>query len=146
MSKKRRKSQSRQTTKEKTVNPIPTSDSENFTWDVSQVDEDGKWGWNKINCSYFFKNVWRKMREFETKKWSEVLGGDHYQNHKIKVNNITSAAQKRLKQLNRDDVDELISLRLTGEQRIWAIQMKRTAVVLWWDPKHEVKLSRKKHT
>ena len=146
MSKKRRKSQSRRTTKEKTVSPIPTSDPENFTWDVSQIDEDGRWGWNKIKCSYFLKNVWGKMREFERKKWSEVLGGDHRWNHKIAVTELTSDAQKRLKQLNYDDVGELISLRVTGKQRIWAIHIEQTAFVLWWDPKHEVRPTPLKHT
>ena len=84
------------------------------------------------------------MRNFEKKKWSEILGHDHYQNHKIHVSGIAKEAQKRLKELGHDDQEELVSLRLTGKQRLWAIEIEGKAFLLWWDPNHEIYPSPKK--
>ena len=132
--------------KEARSDPRLTPENQNLIWEVSKIDKDGQWGWDKVNCSYFFTVIWEKMRNFEKKKWSEILGGDHYQNHKIRVSRIRKEAQKRLKELGHDDQEELVSLRLTNKQRLWAIQLEGKAFLLWWDPNHEICPSLLKHT
>lgn len=118
--------------------PIVSIENREFVWNVSKIDKDGQWGWNKVDCSYFFTEIWEKMRNFEKKKWSEILGGDHHWNHKVSVSKIEKEAQKRLKELRYDDQEELVSLRLTGKQRLWAIEIEGKAFLLWWDPNHEI--------
>ena len=132
--------------KEATSDPRLTPVNQNLIWEVSKIDKDGQWGWDKVNCSYFFTVIWEKMRNFEKKKWSEILGGDHHWNHKIPVSRIVEKAQKRLKELGHDDQEELVSLRLTNKQRLWAIQLEGKTFLLWWDPNHEICPSPLKHT
>jgi hypothetical protein len=47
-------------------------------------------------------------------------------------------ARKRLEQLRLDDTDELFSLRLNGQERLWGIRSNDIFSLLWWDPKHEI--------
>ncbi len=141
----RRQRNPKKTKKPKSSSVVP-ADSGELVWNVSKVDSDGQWGWNQVNCSYFFQEIWEKMRDFEKKKWSEILGRDHHKNHKIQVSKIIRDAQKRLEELGHDDQEELVSFRLTGRQRLWAIQMEGKAYLLWWDPNHEVCPSHKKGT
>lgn len=132
--------------KEAKSDPRLTTQNQNLIWDVSRIDKDGQWGWSKVDCSYFFAEIWEKMRNFEKKKWSEILGGDHRLNHKVNVSKIEKEAQKRLKELRYDDQEELVSLRLTGKQRLWAIEIEGKAFLLWWDPNHEIYPSHLRHT
>lgn len=37
-----------------------------------------------------------------------------------------------------DDVEEVVSLRLTGAQRLWGYRILAVFHVLWWDPEHKV--------
>lgn len=38
----------------------------------------------------------------------------------------------------RDDIDELMSFRCAGAERVWCIQEANVMKVLWWDPGHQV--------
>ena len=48
------------------------------------------------------------------------------------------AARDRLAEIGQDDLDELMSFRITGESRVWCIQDSAIMRVLWWDPHHGV--------
>ncbi len=121
-----------------------TTKDNNIVWDVSRIDDDGKWGWRRINCSFFFKEIWGKMRNFESTTWAEIEGKTH---HMIPVSRIVTSAQKRLVELGHDDEDSLASFHINGKQRLWAIRRSvNIFYLLWWDPKHEICPSPKKHT
>ena len=122
---------------------ITPTQKRKLVWKVTKIDDNFKWGWNQITCPYFLRNIWEKMRNFETMTWGDILGRDH---HEILVFNITSKAQKRLKELGHDDEEILVSFHITGLQRIWAIRSKEQAYLLWWDPNHEICPSYRKHT
>lgn len=76
-------------------------------------------------------------------KWSEILNRN---SHAVPISKICPEAQGRLKELKQDDVDELISLRLTGKKRVWGIRDQNILKILWWDPEHTVCPSLKRHT
>ena len=147
MSKKRKKSSHKSNPKtQKTPTSITTQTTKdkNIVWDVSQVDDDGKWGWRRINCSFFFKEIWKKMRNFETTTWAEIQGKTH---HMIPISGIIKSEQKRLEELGHDDEDRLASFHINGRQRLWAIRRSENIFyLLWWDPDHEICPSHKKHT
>ena len=86
-------------TKKPKSSSVVSADNRELVWNVSKVDNDGQWGWDQVNCSYFFQEIWEKMHDFEKKKWSEILGRDHRKNHKIQVRKIIGDAQKRLEEL-----------------------------------------------
>ena len=66
--------------------------------------------------------------------------------HLVKVENLSAEAQGYLDRVGLDDVDELVSLRLSGRERVWGILDENILNLLWWVPEHQVCPSLKKHT
>lgn len=60
-----------------------------------------------------------KMREWEKMTWDEILGK---RDHAISIDKLSSEAQKRLIELELDDIDEIISLHLDGKKRLIGIR------------------------
>lgn len=108
---------------------------EHPVWHIGSLDVEGKWGWENIEKEFFFVNILPKIKNFESMFWNEILGR---KSHPIPTANLCKEAQKRLVDINLDDVEELVSLRLTGAQRIWGVRYSNILKILWWDPKHEV--------
>lgn len=123
--------------------PIVSTENKKLVWKVARIDDNSQWGWNQITCPDFLRNIWDKMRSFETMTWGEILGRHH---HAIAVNDIIKPAQNRLAQLGHDDQAELVSFRLSNTERIWAIRSGEAAFLLWWDPNHEICPSHLKNT
>ena len=113
------------------TNPLKLSP----TWQFESIDIDGPWGWKNINKEFFFSKIVQGIISFESMKWSEILGRN---NHEVTIEQIDRKAQKRLRQLNLDDIETLVSLRIMGSVRIWGIRVHNRFKVLWWDPKHQV--------
>ena len=105
--------------------------------------EHPKWGWYRADAECL-KRLQKRLSSFESMKWLEIQGKDD--SHEIPVNEITSEAQKRLIQLRQDDVSDIYSLRITSRERVWGIRDGATLKILWWDPRHEICPSLKKHT
>ncbi|RJP86702.1 MAG: hypothetical protein C4518_13095 [Desulfobacteraceae bacterium] len=112
-------------------------------WQTGVIDVDGPWGWKDIEHNLFFTTILPTMQNFETMTWFEILGRN---NHEVKIQQLIKPAQKRLAFLSLDDFESLVSLRLTGPQRVWGIKIQNVFKILWWDPKHEVCPSQLKHT
>lgn len=68
--------------------------------------------------------------------------------HRIEILGLSKRARERIQELGLEELDELFSLRIEGRLRIWAVQQgsSSTLELLWYDPKHEVCPSHKKHT
>jgi hypothetical protein len=62
------------------------------------------------------------------------------------VGELCKTARDRLEDLRLEDIDELVSLRLGGAERVWGIRDGNVMLLLWWDPEHAVCPSLKKHT
>ena len=94
-----------------------------FRWDFSKVDTKGKWGIDKVKCSFFLHEIWDKIRDYEGRRWKEVLA-DNHRVHVIPVGSIVRTAQKRLQELKCDEYnDHLLSFRLSGlfSKKIWLV-------------------------
>jgi hypothetical protein len=65
--------------------------------------------------------------------------------HAVEYDRLDTAAQRRLEEIGRGEIDSLFSVRITGEQRVWGVKDVAILRVLWWDPNHSVCPS-KKHT
>lgn len=101
------------------------------------------YGWHKLDASSL-QYVRQRIVEFEGRTWADILGDHH--NHNVELSRLSSAATKRLEQLHQDDLEELLSLRLSGKERIWGILDRGVCTLLWWDPEHQVCPSLKKNT
>lgn len=113
------------------------------SWQFEFIDIDGPWGWNNIDKDYLLSKILKSIINFESMKWREILNRN---NHEIEKYRITKQAQKRLTELNMDDIESLVSLRIMGAVRIWGIRVHNCFKVLWWDPEHQVYPSKLKHT
>jgi hypothetical protein len=99
-------------------------------------------GWHRLTGSEL-SEIREKLKSFESMTLSEILNRN---NHRVPVGLLCKDAKDRLRELKLDDIEELLSLRLTGVQRIWGILDQNIVVLLWWDPYHLVCPSLKKHT
>lgn len=94
------------------------------------------YGWHKIDSGKI-RNVREKLGNLEKMTWSEILIKAKKQNHTITVDQLCADARKRLAQ-SQPDLEELVSLRLSGAERVWGILREGVMTVLWWDPQHQV--------
>jgi len=109
-------------------------DGHPLAWRFSHSDREGPFGWSIAEDAKFRQGV-EKLYEFEGKNWNEITAGG---SHAIAVRKLCDDARKRLVEIQLDDLDELLSLRLTGPNRVWCIRSGHIMRVLWWDAAHQV--------
>lgn len=115
----------------------------NFRWNTEEVDLDGEYGWSKVELKALFNEIIPKLQQYESMTWGEVEGAE---SHFVDVDNCSRKAQKRLGEIDLDDLEQLFSLRIGGKKRIFGWRRESVFYVLWWDPVHRVFPSPKKHT
>ena len=103
------------------------------------------YGWHHLDAA-MVHYIRDKIRRFEALTWNEILVRDHDRNHRIETWKLCKDARDRLADLKLEDVEELVSLRLSGTERIWGVLEHNVLSILWWDPFHDVYPSPKKHT
>ena len=109
---------------------------------ADQMDTQGSWGWDRFDSLQISKLL-QKIFEAQKLTWQDLRNnGSHFVNR----NDLCPEAQKRLRSIEEDDLDQLFSLRITGSRRVWCIKKGNLLCLLWWDPKHTVSTSHKKHT
>jgi hypothetical protein len=114
-----------------------------LAWRFSGCDRDGPFSWDGLAHGESFKEVIERLHEFEKMNWEQIIAT---KSHPIEVYKCEKAAQDRLKKIQQDDVDALMSFRISGTKRVWCIQDGNIMRVLWWDPKHEICPSHLKNT
>ena len=75
-----------------------------LAWHTDTIDIDGKWSWNKINPKTWFRYICPAKYNFSKMRWSEIVGDRH---HSINIHKIILEAQKRLTEIEQDDVDTI---------------------------------------
>ncbi|MBA7650307.1 hypothetical protein ES703_58110 [subsurface metagenome] len=121
-------------------------EEEYISWHLRILDKNGDWSWRGIDEKTIWEDIHSKLSELEKKTWNEILIKEKYRNHLILISKICPRAQERLRKIKQDDIDELVSLRLTGKKRVWGIKERNILKVLWWDPYHTVCPSIKSYT
>ncbi|MGH3546371.1 MAG: hypothetical protein ACRDPW_10690 [Mycobacteriales bacterium] len=88
-----------------------------------------------------------KLRHVESMTAGEVFDGRSGKDYKIEeLPEKAKRAKERLEARKLDDQDTISCLRFSGERRLWGFRHDNVFHVLWWDPRHEVWPSSKKHT
>lgn len=119
--------------------------NEHPAWRLRLVEMEGPFGWHEIT-SEKLTEIRQKLANFESMTWNDILVIAGHQSHLIERYRICGPAQDRLEEIKQDDVDELLSLRLAGKERIWGILDGPILRVLWWDPDHQICPAEKKYT
>ena len=114
-----------------------------LAWRFSSADRDGPWSIEKLLKDVRLKDVLLRLLELESKSWNEILQTG---SHLVQKGKLAAAARRRLSDIEQDDLDELMSLRVMGRVRVWCIRHANIMRLLWWDPEHEVCPAMKKHT
>jgi hypothetical protein len=114
------------------------------SWQVGSLDLGAPWTFMSLSEADWWSDVFPKLKSFETMTWQEILsqvGDPTYgtNSHLVSVDKLVPEARRRLADLRMwDDLEELLSLRLTARCRVWGILVGHTLRLLWYDPNHEV--------
>lgn len=112
------------------------------SWRFSSVDKEGDFAWPKGNSEEAM--IVEKLHLFDSMLWSDIQGKQH---HFLSPDSLSEEAKKRLEKIGRDDqIEHLFSFHLDGKRRIICIRDRDLALLLWYDPEHQVAPSQKKHT
>lgn len=104
------------------------------------------WGWSVVDGATL-NRIRERLIAFESMTWNEILVQGGHAHHRVKLHRIIPQAHRRLEEIfGAIDIDELVSLRLTGVERIWGVLDGNVLRVLWWDPGHEICPSLMRHT
>jgi hypothetical protein len=112
----------------------PQIEGQPLAWRFSACDRAGPFEWN-VQPDAKYREVMEKLHEFETKNWNDIIAGG---SHPVEISKLDKPARDRLADTERDDLDELMSFRLTGPNRVWCVQTGHIMRVLWWDEDHQV--------
>lgn len=108
---------------------------ENPAWSFVNSDQD-RWPFTKEHVGEaFWTEIFPRLKALESQTWSEILVKDKKQNHSINVEDLNKTAQDRLAE-RYIEAESLISLRLTGNHRLYGYMAGRVFHVLWYDPNH----------
>ena len=107
------------------------------SWRISRLDMRDPYGWHAVDPKTL-GSIRDKLASIKTRTWSAILVESKKQNHLVPVVELSKAARDRLDELKLDDLQELLSLRLSGPERVWGILDRGVVTLLWWDPLHKV--------
>lgn len=104
--------------------------NEKPAWSFSRVDPE-MWTLDADSISEIFD----KLKNYETQKWSEIFVKDNKSNHSNQIKNMNKVARDRLDDLHIE-AEALQSIRLTGNHRLYGFMEDRVFVILWYDKNH----------
>lgn len=122
-----------------------SSNDMQISWRFSMLELVKPFGWHELELAKLLQ-IHKKLGDLESKTWNELLVKEFKHYHPVAKERLSPEARQRLEELNQEDVDELITLRLSSTERVWGIRNDAVLKVLWWDPNHLVCPSPKKHT
>jgi len=109
----------------------------NPIWKLDLFDLSGPWGLKKIDSVRVLKNLHKKLKNYSTRTWGEIIS-DNNNNAYVPVIKFIKNAQKRLVKLELNDHDELFHFRFSGKERLWGFRKSNDFYIIWWDPYHEI--------
>lgn len=124
--------------------------SENPAWSFANADQE-MWAFSQEHIGeLIWSEILPRLRALETQTWGEILVRDKKQNHSLNLVDLNKAAQDRLA-ARYIEAESLISLRVTGNHRLYGYMSGRVFNILWYDDDHGdnnkcVCRSRLKHT
>jgi len=102
------------------------------------------YGWHEVTGPTL-EEVRRRLVNFESMTWTEILVRARKQNHSVRIEKLCADARREAAKIV-PDVEELISLHVTGIKRVWGVLREGVLQIIWWDPYHLVCPSTKPNT
>ena len=108
--------------------------SENPAWTFANSDQE-MWAFSQDHMGeLFWTEILPRLKALETQTWSEILVRNKKQNHSLDLDELNKVAQDRL--ASKIEAESLISLRITGNHRLYGYMTGRVFNVLWYDDNH----------
>ncbi len=108
---------------------------ENPAWSFANSDQD-MWSFTKEHVGeLIWTEILPRLKALESQTWNEILVKSKKQNHSINVEDLNKVAQERLA-AKYIEAESLISLRITGNHRLYGYMTGRVFNVLWYDDDH----------
>lgn len=108
---------------------------ENPAWGFGNSDQ-SMWPFTQ---SHIDGRIWTeiipRLKALESQTWCEILVRDKKQNHSINVEDLNKIAQERLTE-KYIEAESIISLRITGNHRLYGYMTGRVFNILWYDDNH----------
>ena len=107
----------------------------NPAWSFASSDPD-MWSFTQDHIGeLIWTEILPRLKALESQTWNEILVKDKKQNHSINVEDLNKVAQDRLA-AKYIEAESLISLRVTGNHRLYGYMTGRVFNVLWYDDDH----------
>lgn len=109
--------------------------SQNPAWTFANSDQE-MWPFTQEHIGeLIWDEILPRIKALESQTWNEILVRDKKLNHSINVEELSKIAQDRL--ANRFiEAESLISLRVSGNHRIYGYMTGRVFNILWYDDDH----------
>jgi hypothetical protein len=115
-------------------------------WRFTHVDHGGPWDFGEVDGAGLCQ-ILRSLGNFESMTVREAFSGSGYPAKDYNVESIpTAVARDRLEVMGLADMTKISVFRLGGEARLYGFRGENVFHVVWWDPKHEIWPSLKRHT
>jgi hypothetical protein len=114
------------------------------TWGFEWLDYHGEYCLKKAD-EQEARAITRFLAEYGRKKWSDIDRDSSH--HHISKGSLSKDVEKYLQKINKTDfADDLFSFRVTSENRLIGLRLDCKFEALFWDPRHQICPSVKKHT
>ena len=110
----------------------------------TSADIKGEWSWGQKRS--WGKSTWNEIifphiSSYKEKTWLEIeneVSGKHKRNKSYTIDKICHEAQRRLGEIQLEDLDEIFRFRLASRQRLYGFRICEVFFILWWDPDHKI--------
>lgn len=109
--------------------------SQNPAWTFANSDQE-MWAFSIEHIGdLIWSEILPRLQALETQTWGEILLKDKKQNHSLDLDDLNKVAQDRLAS-KYVEAESLISLRVTGNHRLYGYMSGRVFNILWYDDDH----------
>lgn len=104
-------------------------------WSFVNIDRE-MWAFSQEHVGdSFWTEILPRLTSWETQKWNDILVTANKQNHSLDLKDLNKVAQDRLVSMYIE-AESLISLRITGNHRLYGYMVGRVFTILWYDDNH----------
>ena len=134
-----------------TVRRMGSSENELSIWRFDRIDRNGKFAFDIGRSDFQHKEFLDKLISYSSMTWGEIRNQTHdggkSKHHFLSFDSLSKSAQDRILALHmEEDMDRIYSFTLQNKLRIIGLRDNSEFHVLWYDPTHEVCISKKRNT
>lgn len=124
--------------------PIQSRMNFQMMWTCEKADREECWSWGQARD--WGAEAWKSkispfLRDYENKRWKDIeaeQSSGKKRHFAYEVEDICSEAQRRLEEIQLDDLTAIFRFRVQKKPRLYGFRIQHIFYVLWWDPHHKI--------